>query len=101
MSKRTLHTYFCSSSGTSTTLGTNDSTNQPKIHRVEFSQSDVVGDRGNCKPIKEYVREIRDQVRRAHAPVLGWGRGSRVFSACVRRSSLLQQCPGGGCSTQF
>jgi hypothetical protein len=67
MSKTTLHTYFCSSSGTSTTLDTNDNTNQPKIRRVEFSQSDVVADPGNRKPIEEYVHEIRDQVRWAYA----------------------------------
>ena len=69
MSKRTLRTYFPSTSGTGTsaTPGTNDSTNQPKIRRVEFSQSDVVGDPGNRKPIEEYAHEIRDQVRRAYA----------------------------------
>ena len=69
MSKRTLRTYFPSTSGTGTsaTPGTNNSTNQPKIRRVEFSQSDVVGDPGNRKPIEEYAHEIRDQVRRAYA----------------------------------
>jgi len=69
MSKRTLRTYFPSTSGTGTsaTSGTNDSTNQPKIRRVEFSQSNVVGDPGNRKPIEEYAHEIRDQVRRAYA----------------------------------
>ena len=69
MSKRTLRTYFPSTSGTGTsaTPGTNDSTNQPKIRRVEFSQSNVVGDPGNRKPIEEYAHEIRDQVRRAYA----------------------------------
>jgi hypothetical protein len=66
MSKRTLHTYFSGSSSTSTS-DTNDSTNQPIQRRVEFSQSDVVGDPGNRKPIEEYPPEIRDQVRRAYA----------------------------------
>ena len=50
-----------------TTRGTNDSTNQPKILIVEFSQFDVVGDPRNHKPIEEYAYEIRDQVRRAYA----------------------------------
>ena len=69
MSKRTLLKYFCSSNGTgtSTTPGTNGSTNQPKIRTVEFSQSDVVGDLGNRIPIEEYPPEITDQVRRAYA----------------------------------
>jgi hypothetical protein len=66
MSKRTLHTYFSGSSGTSTP-GTNDSTNQSIWHRVEFSQSDVVGDPGNCIPIEEHPHEIREQVRSAYA----------------------------------
>ena len=69
MSKRTLHKYFFSSNGTgtSTTPGTNNNTNQPKIHTMEFSQSDVVGDPENRKPIEEYPHEIRGQVRRAYA----------------------------------
>jgi hypothetical protein len=29
------------------------------------------------------------------APVSGWGRGSGVFSACVRRSSSITTMPGG------
>nr|AWA44608.1 Os01g0293600 protein [Saccharum spontaneum] len=51
---------FFGSSGTSTP-GTNDSTNQPIWRRVEFSQSDVVGDPGNRIPIEEYPHKIRDQ----------------------------------------
>ena len=66
MSKRTLHTYFSGTSSTST-LGSNDSINQPIRRKVEFSQSDVVGDLGNRIPIEEYAPEIRDQVRRAYA----------------------------------
>ena len=66
MAKRTLHTYFSGSSSTSTP-GTNDSTNQPIRRRVEFSQSDIVGDPGNRIPIENYPHEIRDQVRRAYA----------------------------------
>ena len=66
MSKRTLHTYFSGTSSTSTP-GSNNSINQPIRHRVEFSQSDVVGDPGNRIPIEEYPPEIRDQVRRAYA----------------------------------
>ena len=34
---------------------------------MEFSQSNVVGDPKNRKPIEEYPHEIRDQVRRAYA----------------------------------
>jgi hypothetical protein len=43
--------------------------NQSRIHRgrVEFSQSDVLGDPGNRIPIEEYAHEIREQVRRAYA----------------------------------
>jgi len=66
MSKRTLPTYFSGTSSTSTP-GTNESINQPIRRRVEFSQSDVVGDPGNRIPIEEYPPEIRDQVRRAYA----------------------------------
>jgi hypothetical protein len=66
MFKRTLHTYFSGSNGTSTP-GTNDSTNQPIRHRVEFSQFDVVGDPGNRIPIEEYSPKIKDQVRRTYA----------------------------------
>ncbi|CAD6258505.1 unnamed protein product [Miscanthus lutarioriparius] len=66
MSKITLHTYFSGTSSTSTP-GSNDSINQPIRHKVEFSQSDVVGDPGNRIPIEEYPPEIRDQVRRAYA----------------------------------
>jgi len=66
MSKRTLHTYFSGTSSTSTP-GTNESINQPIRRRVEFSQSDVVGDLGNRIPIEEYPPEITDQVRRAYA----------------------------------
>jgi len=66
MSKRTLPTYFSGTSSTSTP-GTNESINQPIRRRVEFSQSDVVGDLGNRIPIEEYPPEITDQVRRAYA----------------------------------
>ena len=66
MSKRTLHTYFSGTSSTSTP-GTNDSTNQPIRRRVEFSQSDVIGDLENHIPIEKYPSETRDQVRRAYA----------------------------------
>ena len=66
MSKRTLHTYFSGTSSTSTP-GTNESINQPIRRRVEFSQSNVVGDLGNRIPIEEYPPEIRDQARRAYA----------------------------------
>jgi hypothetical protein len=66
MSKRTLHAYYSGSSSAST-LGTQQSTNQPIRRRVEFSQSDLVGDPGNHIPIENYPHEIRDQVRRAYA----------------------------------
>ena len=66
MFKRTLHTYFSGTSSTATP-GTNESINQPIRRRVEFSQSDVVGDPRNRKPIEEYVHKIRHQVRRAYA----------------------------------
>ena len=65
MSKRTLHIYFSGSS--TSTPGTNDSTNQSIRRRVEFSQFDVVGDSENRIPIENYPHEIRDQVRRAYA----------------------------------
>ena len=65
MSKRTIHTYFSSSS--SSTPHTNESTSQPKKPRAEFSQSDLIGDPGKCKPIDDYQLKIRDQVKRAYA----------------------------------
>jgi hypothetical protein len=63
MSKRTLLTYF-SSSSSSTPLETNDNT--PKIPRVEFRCSDIISDPGMRKPIDEYPSKIRDQVKRAY-----------------------------------
>ena len=65
MSKRTLLTYF-SSSSSSTPLETNDNTRQPKMPRVEFRCSDIISDPGLRKPIDDYPSEIRDQVKRAY-----------------------------------
>ncbi|PUZ56430.1 hypothetical protein GQ55_5G300000 [Panicum hallii var. hallii] len=59
MSKRTLLTYFSSSSSK-----TNDNT--PKTPRVEFRCSDIISDPGMRKPIDEYPSKIRDQVKRAY-----------------------------------
>ncbi|PVH64117.1 hypothetical protein PAHAL_2G193300 [Panicum hallii] len=63
MSKRTLLTYF-SSSSSSTPL---ENARQPKTQRVEFCASDIISDPGTRKPIDEYPFEIRDQVKRAYA----------------------------------
>ena len=65
MSKRTLLTYF-SSSSSSTPLETNDNTRQPKMPRVEFRCSDIISDPGLRKSIDDYPSEIRDQVKRAY-----------------------------------
>jgi len=65
MSKRTIHTYFSSSSAS--TPHTNEGTSQPKKPRAEFSQSDLIGDPGKRKPIDDDQPEIRDQVKRAYA----------------------------------
>ncbi|KAJ1701028.1 hypothetical protein LUZ63_000807 [Rhynchospora breviuscula] len=69
MTKRTLFTYFSSSSNTSgtPTSGTDGGINQPKRTRLEFRQSDIIGDPGNRKPIEDYPYEIRDEVKRAYA----------------------------------
>ncbi|CAN6215581.1 unnamed protein product [Urochloa humidicola] len=69
MSKRTLHTYYSSSSsGNATPIPTpNENTGQLKKPRVEFRHTDIIGDPGNRKPIDEYAPEIRDQVKRAYA----------------------------------
>ncbi|TVU40845.1 hypothetical protein EJB05_14325, partial [Eragrostis curvula] len=89
MSKRTLLTYFSTSSsangGSTSTPNTDGSTNaqavigntsenrviehEPKTKRakVEFRFSDIVGHPGNRKPIDHYAVEIRDQVKRAYA----------------------------------
>ena len=64
-SKRTLRNYFSSSSGSGPS--TNESTTQPKKPRVEFSQSNMIADPRNRKPIDDYEPEIRDQVKRAYA----------------------------------
>ena len=65
MSKRTLLTYYSSSSNTPNT-NTSDSV-PPKRPRAEFSHSDIIGDPGIRKPIEAYPLEIRDQVKRAYA----------------------------------
>ena len=65
MSKRTIQSYFSSSSAS--TPHTNESTSEPKKSRVEFSHSDLIGDPGKRKPIDDYQPEIRDQVKRAYA----------------------------------
>ncbi|KAG2630344.1 hypothetical protein PVAP13_3KG475101 [Panicum virgatum] len=65
MSKRTLQSYFSSSSAS--TPHTNESTSEPKKSRVELSHSDLIGDPGKRKPIDDYQPEIRDQVKRAYA----------------------------------
>jgi hypothetical protein len=68
MSKRTQHNYFSSSSGSGpSTPYTNESTSQPKKPRAEFSQSNMIADPENRKPIDDYEPEIRDQVKRAYA----------------------------------
>ena len=67
MSKRTLHSYFSSSSCSGSTPHANESTSQPKKLRAEFSQSNVIGDPGKRKPIDDYEPKIRDQVMRAYA----------------------------------
>ncbi|KAG2630629.1 hypothetical protein PVAP13_3KG538480 [Panicum virgatum] len=65
MSKRTIHTYFSSSSAS--TPHTNEGTSQSKKPRAEFSQSDLIGDPGKRKPIDDYQPKIRDQLKRAYA----------------------------------
>ncbi|XP_039834621.1 uncharacterized protein LOC120695439 [Panicum virgatum] len=65
MSKRTIQSYFSSSSAS--TPHTNESTSEPKKSRVEFSHSDFIGDPEMRKPIDDYQPEIRDQVKRAYA----------------------------------
>ena len=71
MTKRTLRNYFSSSSGSgpspSTPHTSNESTTQPKKPRVEFSQSNMIADPRNRKPIDDYEPEIRDQVKRTYA----------------------------------
>jgi len=67
MSKRTLRNYYSSSSGSGSTAHTNESTNQPKKPREEFSHSNLIADPGKRKPIDSYEPEIRDQVKRAYA----------------------------------
>ena len=79
MTKRTLRNYFSSSSGSGSgpspstphtsneQRAGNESTTQPKKPRVEFSQSNMIADPGNRKPIDDYEPEIRDQVKRAYA----------------------------------
>jgi hypothetical protein len=68
MAKRTLCNYFSSSSGSGpSTPHTNESTTQAKKPRAEFSQSNMITDPGNHKPIDDYEPEIRDQVKRAYA----------------------------------
>jgi len=65
MSKRTLFTYYSSSSSTPTPPETN--ARPPKNRRVEFCASDIISDPGLRKPIDKYSFEIRDQVKRAYA----------------------------------
>jgi len=64
MSKRTLLTYFSSSSSGTPPL---EDARQPKTPRVEFCASDIISDPGMRKSIDEYPYEIRDQVKRAYA----------------------------------
>ncbi|TVU13744.1 hypothetical protein EJB05_37170, partial [Eragrostis curvula] len=86
MSKRTLLTYFSTSSsanrGSTSTPNTDGSTNaqaltgntsenrviqsEQKRAKVEFRFSDIVGDPGNGKPIEHYAVEIRDQAIVTH-----------------------------------
>jgi len=71
MSKRTLINYYSSSSqagssGNSSTPRTNESTNQPKKPREEFSHSNLIADPGQRKPIDCYEPAIRDQLKRAY-----------------------------------
>ena len=47
MSKRTILSYFSSSSAS--TPHTNESTSEPKKSRVEFSHSDLIGDPGKTQ----------------------------------------------------
>ena len=72
MSKRTLINYYSSSSqagssGNSSTPRTNESTNQPKKPREEFSHSNLIADPAQRKPIDSYDPAIRDQLKRAYA----------------------------------
>jgi hypothetical protein len=67
MSKRTLNNYFSSSSGSGSTLHTNESTSQPKKPREEFSHSNLIADPAQRKPIDSYDPAIRDQLKRAYA----------------------------------
>jgi len=67
MSKRTLRNYYSSSSGSGSTAHTNESTNQPKKPREEFSHSNLIADPRKRKLIDSYEPEIRDQVKRAYA----------------------------------
>ena len=63
MTKRTLRNYFSSSSGSGPSPSTphnsseqragNESTTQPKKPRVEFSQSNMIADPRNRKPIDD------------------------------------------------
>ncbi|EEE67072.1 hypothetical protein OsJ_24042 [Oryza sativa Japonica Group] len=66
MLKRTLLTYYSSSSNTDPSASI-ENLSQPKRPRAEFSHSDIIGDPGLHKPIEAYPPEIRDQVRRAYA----------------------------------
>jgi hypothetical protein len=67
MSKRILHNYFSSSSGSGpSTPRTNESTSQRKKPRAEFSQLNMIADPGNRKPIDDYEPKLRDQVKRAY-----------------------------------
>ncbi|KAJ1275611.1 hypothetical protein BS78_05G148400 [Paspalum vaginatum] len=67
MSRRTLLTYYSSSTSGTPTPRTDEGTNQPKRPRVEFRHSDIIGDPRNRKPIEDYSHKIRDEVKRAYA----------------------------------
>jgi hypothetical protein len=62
VSKRTLYNYFSNSSGSGpSTPHTNESTTQVKKPRAKFSQSNMIADLGNRKPIDDYEPKIRDK----------------------------------------
>uniref|UniRef100_A0A0E0C1Q6 DUF4371 domain-containing protein n=1 Tax=Oryza meridionalis TaxID=40149 RepID=A0A0E0C1Q6_9ORYZ len=69
MSKRTLLTYYSSSSNTNTTDPplNNEIASLSKRPRAEFSHMDIIGDPGEWKPIDNYPPKIRDQEKRAYA----------------------------------
>ena len=69
MLKRTLLTYYSSSSNTNTSDPplNNEIASQSKRPREEFSHMDIIGDPVKRKQIEDYPSEIRDQVKRAYA----------------------------------